>query len=122
MEKVIEKIQEDNELVGEIEEVFRLGKYEEGAQQPIKIRFKSQSAAEAVVGKARKLSKTEAFKNVWVRKDRSVEERNMIRDLKKQANGKNEARSEEEKKKFFWRVMDMDLRKWYKKEEETAYR
>ncbi len=38
----------------------------------------------------------------------------------RKANEKNEARSEEEKKKFFWRVMDMNLRKWYKKEEETA--
>ncbi len=52
VEQVTETIQEDSELVGETEEVFRLGKYEEGAQRPIKIRFKSQSAAEAVVGKA----------------------------------------------------------------------
>ncbi len=51
--------------------MFRLGKYEEGAQRPMKIRFKSQSAAEAIVGKAWRLSKAEAFKNIWVRKDRS---------------------------------------------------
>lgn len=66
------------------------------------------------------VSKTETYKKVWVRKDRSVEERNTIRDLKNQAKEKNEARSEEEKNKFFWRVIDMDLRKWYRREEETA--
>lgn len=46
------------------------------------------------VGKIRRLQK-----KVWVGKDRSVEERNM-RDLKSQANEKNEVRSEEEKKVF----------------------
>ncbi len=35
-----------------------------------------------------------------MRKDRSVEERNMIRDVKKQAHEKNAARSAEERQKF----------------------
>lgn len=120
VEHVIEAIQEeDNKIVGEIEEVFRLGKYKEGVQRPIKIRFRSQVAAEEVVGRAWKLSKTENYKKVWVRKDRTMEERNTIKDLKAQANEKNETRTEEEKKKFFWRVIDMELRKWYVKVEET---
>ena len=120
VEKVIEEIQEEQDLVGEVEEVFRLGKYKEGTHRPMKIRLRSQVAAETIAGKSWKLSRKEAFKDVWVRKDRSVEERNTIRELKKQANERNEARSDEEKKKFFWRVMDMDLRKWYRKEEETS--
>lgn len=58
VEQVIEAIQEEgHELVGEIEEVFRLGKYEEGAHRPVKIRFRSQLAAEEVVGKSWKLAK-----------------------------------------------------------------
>ena len=120
VEKVIEEIQEEQDLVGEVEEVFRLGKYKEGTHRPMKIRLRSQVAAETIAGKSWKLSRKEAFKDVWVRKDRSVEERNTIRELKKQANERNEARSDEEKKKFFWRVMDMDLRKWYRKEEEIS--
>lgn len=69
-----------------------------------------------MAGKAWKVHKQSPTKKVLVRKDRSVEESNMIRDLKTQANEKNGARSEEERKKIFWRVMNMDLRKWYRGE------
>lgn len=34
-----------------------------------------------------------------------------------QAKVRNEARSEEERKRFFWRVIDMDPREWYRREE-----
>lgn len=115
VEKVINVIQEENDLVGEIEEVFRLGKYEEGAHRPIKIRLRSQVAAEMIVGRAWRLAKSEIYKGVWVKKDRSLEERNTLKDLIRQAKERNEARTEEEKK-FFWRVMDTDLRKWYRRE------
>ena len=115
--EVLEAIQEEGDLVCEIDEVFRLGKYKSGFHRPIKIRFKSQVAAEEAVSKAWKLSKIEVYKGVWLRKDRSKEERNVINSLREQAKEKNEARSEDEKKKFFYRVMDMDLRKWFIRDE-----
>ncbi len=42
VEKVVKIIQEEeNNLFGEIEEVFRLGIYQEGKHRPLKIRFRS---------------------------------------------------------------------------------
>lgn len=64
-----------------------------------------------MVGKAQKLARTGAYQKFLVRKERSVEERNMIKDLENQANEKNKARTEEEIKKFLWKATDMDLRK-----------
>lgn len=53
VEQLIEAIQEkDHELVGKIEEVFRLRKYDVGIQRLVEIRFRSQAAAEEVVRKA----------------------------------------------------------------------
>ena len=53
VEEDLVKVQEDEDsLVNEIEEVFRLGKYSNDKNRPLKIRFKSQSAAEEVVAKA----------------------------------------------------------------------
>ncbi len=47
IEQILREIKdEDNELVGEVEEVFRPGKHVEGAHRPIKIRFRSQVVAE----------------------------------------------------------------------------
>ena len=41
------------------------------------------------------------------------EERQKINELIKEAKEKNENRTEEEKKKFYWKVKDERLRKWY---------
>ncbi len=97
-------------LSGEIEEVFRLEKYEEGKHRPLKIRFRSQVAAEGMVLKSWELAKTEEEakeRQVWggkkynKRSDKQSyqEEWCKIRGRKKEI--------------FFWKVIDMDLRKWY---------
>lgn len=67
--KTVEQIngaiqEDDHELEGEMEEVLRLGKYKEGAQQPVNISFRSQAAAE-VVGKAWKLARSEGYKKKY---------------------------------------------------------
>ncbi len=65
VEKIIEAIQEeDHELIGEIEEVFKLGEYREGAQRPVKVRFRSLVATEEVIEKTWKLARTETYKQV----------------------------------------------------------
>ena len=45
-----------------------------------------------------------------------MEEREKERDLRDEAKEKNERRTETGKKKFYWRVLDMKLRKWYIRE------
>ena len=103
---------ETNECQGEIEEVSRIGRYEEGKNRPMRIKFKSQTSAEEVLNGAWRLGKREDYKNIWIRRDMNEEERNKTSELWKQAKEKNESRSEEEKKKFYWRVRDMKLIKW----------
>ena len=43
----------------------------------------------------------------------NLEEREKERELRNEAREKNEMRTETEKEKFFWRVLDMKLRKWF---------
>ena len=42
-----------------------------------------------------------------------MEEREKERELRDEVKEKNERRTETGKKKFYWRVLDMKLRKWY---------
>ena len=42
-----------------------------------------------------------------------MEEREKERELRNEAREKNKMRTETEKEKFFWRVLDMKLRKWF---------
>ncbi len=57
-----------------------------------------------------------------MRKNRSYEERNMIKHLKTQASERNGETTEKQRKSFFWRVIDMKLRKWYRRVEEEVLR
>lgn len=112
--KIVEAAQaEDKSMEAEIEEVQRMGKYQEGGQRPLRVRFRSQNSAEEVLAGAWRLSKCEDHKDVWIKRDMNNEERERTRELVKEAKEKNSLRSETEKEKFRWRVMDMKLRKWY---------
>ena len=43
----------------------------------------------------------------------NLEERQKEKDLRQEAKEKNLKRVETEKKKFYWRVLDMRLRRWF---------
>ena len=116
--KVIETVQEgDNELKEEIEEFHRVGRYKEGSNRPVRIKFKSQRDAEAARAGAWRLAQCEETKNVWIRKDLNDEERMKLKDLIDEAKTKNEERTEEQKEKYYWRVIDLKIRKWYLKKD-----
>ena len=74
-------------------------------------------AAEEILTKAWKLARTMKYKQVWVKEDMNREEKAAENELRREANEKNKARTETEKKRLYWRVLDMRLRKWYKKED-----
>ncbi len=69
VEKLVGALQEEKELIGEIEEIKRLGRYVKGGQRPMKIRFRSQVAAEETLSKSWKLAKVEEYIQVWIKKD-----------------------------------------------------
>ncbi|MPC42382.1 hypothetical protein E2C01_036003 [Portunus trituberculatus] len=79
---------EADEYQGEIEEVSRIGRYEEGKSRPMRIKFKSQAPAEEVLNGSWRLGKQEDYKDIWIRRDMNAEERNKTSDLWKQAKEK----------------------------------
>ncbi|MPC99531.1 hypothetical protein E2C01_094951 [Portunus trituberculatus] len=79
---------EADEYQGEIEEVSRIGRYEEGKARPMRIKFKSQALAEEVLTGSWRLGKREDYKDIWIRRDMNAEERNKTSDLWKQVKEK----------------------------------
>ena len=99
---LLNKISEENEgLYTEIEESVRLGAYEEGKNRPLKLKLKSQVAAEALLRRAWKLKDHDDTKLIYIRRNMTQEERAKMKELVIEVKEKNEARTEEEKTKFF---------------------
>ncbi len=65
----------NTKLEDEIEEVYRIGKYNQGKSRSLKIKLKSQTAAEETLAKVWKLAKSNEFKQVWIRRGMNEKER-----------------------------------------------
>ena len=105
--------EENGDLIDEIEEFHRVGKFKEESHRPVRIKFKFQRDAEMARARAWKLAQNEETKNIWIRKDLNEGERKELKDLKEEAKAKNDERTEDQKKVYYWRVLDMKIRKWY---------
>lgn len=122
-EKEREKVKEvlvtatdDEELTGiNVEDIFRIGKFEENKSRPVKVRFTTQSMAEEILSGSWRLAGKEELKNVWINKDLDEGERQKVRQLVEEAKKKNDIRTEEEKLTFYWRVRDWQVRKRFYK-------
>ena len=121
--QVIQFVQDSAQgLDQEIEEIHRIGKYNEGGTRPLKVRMRSQVAVDEIMARTGKLAENDEYKDIWIKRDMNLEEREKERALRKEAKEKNEKRTEIEKKKFYWRILDMKLRKWYLREEKETTR
>ena len=105
-------------LEQEVKETHRIGKYNEGNTRPLKVRMRSQLAVEEITARANRLAQTEEYKDIWIKRDMNLEERQKERELRQEAKEKNLRRTETEKKTFYWRVLDMRLRRWFTREKE----
>ena len=103
-------------LEKEVEEVHRIGRYNEGGIRQLKVKLRSQTTVEEILVRTGKLADNTKYKNIWIKRDMNMKEREKERDLRDEAKEKNERRTETEKKKFYWRVLDKKLRKWYIRE------
>lgn len=90
-----------------------MGKYNEGGKRPLKVKIISQVTVEEILARTGKLAGHQDYKDIWIKKDMNLEERDKEKNLRTEAKEKNEQRTETEKKMLYWRVMDMRLRKWY---------
>jgi len=111
---ILKVVQEENsDQDEEIEEVSRLGRYEEGGMRPMKVKFRSQVKACEILSRSWKLAQREEYKKIWIKRDMNEEERANMNELLQEAKQKNETRTEEEKKMFYWKVRDQRMIKWY---------
>ncbi|MPC79260.1 hypothetical protein E2C01_073776 [Portunus trituberculatus] len=116
---VIKRVQDSTqEFDQEVEEVIRLGRYREGDKRPMKVKMRSQVTVKENMARKGKLADDVNHKEIWIKRDMNLEEREK-KVLRSEAKEKNEKKTEIEKKSFYWRVLDMRLKKWYlrKKEE-----
>ncbi len=117
VKRIVSFLQDDEqELEREVEEVYRMGKYKEGEKRPLKVKMRSQGAAEELLARTGKLAGSEEYKNIWVKRDMNLEEREREKELRHEAKEKNERRTETEKEEFYWKIVDGKLRKWYNRE------
>ena len=125
VKEIIRVVQDEGQnLEAEIEEIHRIGKYIEGGKRPIKVKMTSQMKMEEILARTGKLAEHQEYKDIWIKREMNLEERDKEKQLRSEARQKNEQLSETEKRKFYWRVLDMRLRKWYLREREegaTAY-
>ena len=96
-----------------IEEVVRLGKYDEGRIRPLRVKFASQNSVEEIMLRTGKLARSRNYYNIWIKRDANEEEREKERELIMEAKERNEQRSEEEERNFYWKVRGMRVMKWY---------
>ncbi|MPC76808.1 hypothetical protein E2C01_071240 [Portunus trituberculatus] len=108
---VIKQVQESTqELDQEVEEVIRLGIYSERGKRPMKVRMRFQVAVEKIMARKGKLADDIEHKDIWIKRDMNLQEREKEKVLRSEAKEKNEKRAEIEKN-FYRRVLDMRLKK-----------
>ncbi|MPC80814.1 hypothetical protein E2C01_075407 [Portunus trituberculatus] len=90
-----------------------MGGYSEGGKRPMKVKMRSQLDVEEIMARKGKLANDVDHKEIWINRNMNLEERENEKMLR------SEAKEKTEKKNFYWRVLDMRLKKWYlrKKEE-----
>ena len=117
MVKILNKIVDGDEpWTNQIEEIQKIGSYKKDGKirpvRPTKIKFRSERVVKEILAKTWKLNGQPGYENVYVRKDLNEEERAHLAVMKKDVADKNDERTEEQKKEFFWRIKDMKVVKW----------
>ncbi|MPC38854.1 hypothetical protein E2C01_032370 [Portunus trituberculatus] len=98
------------ELEQEVEEMIRLEISSEGSRKPMKVRIKSQVAVEEIMTRKGKLANDTEHKDIWIKRDMNLEEREKEKVLRSEGKEKKTRKGWIEKKNFYWRVLDMRLK------------
>ncbi|MPC89794.1 hypothetical protein E2C01_084754 [Portunus trituberculatus] len=77
----------------------------------MKVKMRSQVAVEEIMATKGKLAHDVEHKDIWIKRDMNLEERKKEKVLRSEAKKKK-------KKNFYWRVLDMRLKKWYLRKRE----
>ncbi|MPC70408.1 hypothetical protein E2C01_064657 [Portunus trituberculatus] len=86
---VIKRVQESTqEFDQEVEEVIRLGRYSEAGMRPMKVRMRSQVAVEEIMARKGKLANDVEHKDIWIKRDMNLEDREKEKVLRSEAKEK----------------------------------
>ncbi len=108
------KDEESLNFEGETEDVTRLDRYDKERSRPIRVTLRSQAVTEEILERTFRLKQDEKFKDVYIKKSLNEEEREKLRELHQEEGGKkNDVRAEDDKRKFFWKVKNFKVIKWY---------
>ena len=118
--KIFDAIKDpEDKWMEEVLDIKRLGKYitEKGTsnKRPVKVRFDQERTAREVIALAKKLSKVEEMKGIYINKDLSASERIKLRELRGKAREENESRSEEQARNYFFAVRRGKVMKLFKR-------
>ncbi|MPC86860.1 hypothetical protein E2C01_081697 [Portunus trituberculatus] len=117
---IINQVQDNTQkLDQEVKEMIRLGIYSEGVRRPMKVRMRSQVGVEEIMARKGKLADDTEHKDIWIKRNMNLEEREKEKVLRSEAKEKEKDR-DHEKKKFYWWVLDMRLKKWYRRKKEEV--
>ena len=103
---------EGEEIV--VEEFSRLGKYVPNVDGLLKVALQNTNMVEMVLRNSKKIKEKEEWSNVWVNRCLNKEDRDKLREKVEEARRKNEELTEEEARHFFYKVVGMQVKKWYK--------
>ena len=119
---IVSLVQDEEQGMEREIEVYRIGKYKEEGKRPIKVMMRSQVVIEEILARTGKLAENHDYKNIWIKRDTNLEEREREKELRNEAKEKNEKRTETEMREYYWRVLDIRLRKWYIRQREKKTR
>ncbi|MPC77261.1 hypothetical protein E2C01_071712 [Portunus trituberculatus] len=90
---VIKRVQDSaQELDQEVEQVTRLGRYSEGGRRPMKVKMRSQVAVEESMARKGKLADDTEHKDIWIKRNMNLKEREKEKVLRSEAKGKKKTR------------------------------
>ncbi|MPC76398.1 hypothetical protein E2C01_070808 [Portunus trituberculatus] len=78
-----------------------------------------QVAVKEIMTRKGKLADDTEHIDIWIKRDMNLEKREKEKVLRNEAKEKNEKRMEIKKNNFYWRVLNMKLKKWYLKKKEA---
>ena len=68
--EIIEIVQDREQgLEKEVEEVHRIGRYNEGGIRPLTVKPRSQATVEEILARTGKLAENTKYKNIWIKKE-----------------------------------------------------
>ncbi|MPC69425.1 hypothetical protein E2C01_063650 [Portunus trituberculatus] len=97
---VIKQVQDNTqEFDQEVEEVIRLGRYSEGGR-PMKVKMRSQVAVEEIMVRKGKLADDVDLKEMWIKRDMNLEEREKQKVLRSEAKEKKQEKDRDREEEF----------------------